>query len=423
VTTLSAGPQNVSPGRRAVILDWLPSAQLVLLAMLAFGLAASISVSQLTLLVLAGWLIVARRAGRLPRLRLPLRAPMAAFAIWSVVAALASARPVDSLAACKHLLNLAALFVVTNALSDPAVVRRFATWLVLAVAIAAAVGIAQVAACPTSAGTTPWGWPVDTLLRKCARARGFYSIYMTLGGVLALALTFALPLLVRLRAEPWWLGPAWVVTGAGLALTYVRGAWVGFAIGAAAAVSGLGRRSLGVALGVVLLVIALLFALPGVNARLKTVGSAADDTTRDRLAMVDAGWRLLLEHPVTGVGPGQVKHLYPTVATPQALRRSTSHLHNTPLQIAVERGLVGLGIWLWIFASFIMGGVVVLRRLPAEAARDRLLVLGSMASVIAFVVGGLFEYNFGDTEVLLVALTVMAVPFALDRASPAPAGL
>jgi hypothetical protein len=40
-------------------------------------------------------------------------------------------------------------------------------------------------------------------------------------------------------------------------------------------------------------------------------------------------------------------------------------------------------------------------------------VLGSLAALVAFLVGGLFEYNFGDTEVLLVALVLMALPFAL----------
>jgi hypothetical protein len=30
-------------------------------------------------------------------------------------------------------------------------------------------------------------------------------------------------------------------------------------------------------------------------------------------------------------------------------------------------------------------------------------------------VSGLFEYNFGDTEVLLVTLAVMALPFVVER--------
>jgi len=39
----------------------------------------------------------------------------------------------------------------------------------------------------------------------------------------------------------------------------------------------------------------------------------------------------------------------------------------------------------------------------------------SAAGIVTFLVAGLFEYNFGDTEVLLVAMTLMALPFALGR--------
>jgi O-antigen ligase len=402
--------------------DWLPAVQTALLVALVVGLALSISLSQLALAGLAAWLLIARRAGRVGPLRAPLLGPLAAFAAWSVVAALASARPLDSLTACKHLLNLAALFVIVNALSDAGLARRFATWLVLALALAAAIGLLQVAACPGPEVTAHATTLAGKLLRKCTRARGFYSIYMTLAGVLALIFTFVLPRLARPRAEAWWLGPAGIVLGAGLALTYVRGAWLGFGAGALTAVAGLGRRGVLMAVALVLLVAALIMGLPGVSARLKTIGSAHDDTTRDRLAMLEAGRRLGVAHPLTGVGPGQVKHLYPSVASTEALRRSTSHLHNTPLQIVVERGLIGLAAWLWIFVAFLVRGTALLRKLPAEAVGDRALVLGALAAVVTFLVGGLFEYNFGDTEVLLVAVAIMAVPFALGRPRPVGAG-
>jgi len=110
-----------------------------------------------------------------------------------------------------------------------------------------------------------------------------------------------------------------------------------------------------------------------------------------------------------------VKHVYPTYAPPEALRRHTGHLHDTPLQIAVERGLVGLALWFWIFVAFFVRAVGVLRRVPAQAAADRALVVGALAAVTAFLVAGLFEYNFGDTEVLLAILSVMALPFVVER--------
>src|ERR687891_114223 len=195
---------------------WLPGARTVLLVALVVGMAASISVTQITLAALAVWLVLARRAGLVPPLQAPLVAPIAAFAAWSVVAALVSDRPLESLVALKSLLDLGALFVIVNALSEPRLARRFATWLLLALTTAGGVGLLQVAVCP---GPEVGG----------------------LGGVLAMMLTSALPRLARLRADVAWLGPAWVVAAGALALTYVRGAWLGFAAGALTAVAGLGR--------------------------------------------------------------------------------------------------------------------------------------------------------------------------------------
>jgi O-antigen ligase len=124
------------------------------------------------------------------------------------------------------------------------------------------------------------------------------------------------------------------------------------------------------ALALVVVVLAALAALPGVAERLRTIGSMRDDTTRDRLAMLSTGLALVRQHPVTGIGPGQVKRVYPIAAGPDALRHSTSHLHNTPLQIAVERGLPGLAAWLAIFVVFLSHTVRFVRGRPRGLAHE-----------------------------------------------------
>jgi hypothetical protein len=92
-------------------------------------------------------------------------------------------------------------------------------------------------------------------------------------------------------------------------------------------------------------------------------------------------------------------------------------VHNTPLQILVERGVLGLAAWLWLWMEFYARTITLLRRLPAAAVRERALVAGSLAAVTGFLVAGLAEYNFGDSEVVLVAWTVVALPFVVERAT------
>ena len=120
-----------------------------LLWALTAGLAASISLSETTLVVLALVLVFGRRAAR-PRTGWPLIGPLLAFAGWTIVAALASARPGDSLLATKGLLTLGTFYVVLYALPDTRAAGRFASGLLIAVGIVAVLSIVQVAACPAS---------------------------------------------------------------------------------------------------------------------------------------------------------------------------------------------------------------------------------------------------------------------------------
>jgi O-antigen ligase len=407
-------PQRVlTPGARIGASAWLDPER-VLLVLLVAGLAASITLSQTMLVVLAVWLVRERVRARL-RLDWPLLAPMATFAGWTVVSALLSAAPADSLRAAHSLVGLVTLWVVLHAVRDAGRARWFATALFVALAVVAALSVVQVATCGGErlAGKAVGLPPVlNSFFGKCHRAHGFYSIYMTLGGVLAMMLVLTLPCLAHFRRRAASLA-AWLVTALAFALTLVRGAWVGFAVGVALLAGTLRRQTLAF-VGVLVLAFAAL-AVPGVLQRVRSFGDASDPTARERVAMFTAGRNLLREHPIAGIGPGQVKQLYPQYAPEYALRRHTSHLHNTPLQIAVERGLVGLALWLWIFAAFFARAVRIWRRLATDAGVDRALVAGCGAAIVAFLVAGLFEYNFGDTEVLLIAMSLMALPLVIER--------
>ena len=90
-------------------------------------------------------------------------------------------------------------------------------------------------------------------------------------------------------------------------------------------------------------------------------------------------------------------------------------MHNTPLQILVERGAIGLAAWLWIWVAFYAKAIAVLRRLAPDAVVTRTVVLGSLAAITGFLVGGLSEYNFGDSEVVMVAWTMTALPWVVAR--------
>jgi len=51
----------------------------------------------------------------------------------------------------------------------------------------------------------------------------------------------------------------------------------------------------------------------------------------------------------------------------------------------------------------------------------RMLAAVALAALVSMLAGGLFEYNFGDSEFLMLLLIVLSLPFAAPRSTPAHA--
>ena len=47
-------------------------------------------------------------------------------------------------------------------------------------------------------------------------------------------------------------------------------------------------------------------------------------------------------------------------------------------------------------------------------------MVGSLAAITGFLVAGLTEYNFGDSEVVMVAWATMALPFVAAQGGTPP---
>ena len=73
----------------------------------------------------------------------------------------------------------------------------------------------------------------------------------------------------------------------------------------------------------------------------------------DRVAMMRSGLRIIKDDPLTGVGPDMIIQVYPHYRDKSAVNQLNPHLHNVPLQIAAERGLPALAVWLWFIVSLI----------------------------------------------------------------------
>jgi O-antigen ligase len=240
------------------------------------------------------------------------------------------------------------------------------------------------------------------------RPVGWLTHYMTYSGVLMLVLCAAVARLVFGARDRIW--PALVLPAlvAALVVTSTRNAWIG-----ASAAVGLLLLLKDLRLAALLpLVLAALFivAPDSFSDRMSAAFSDRDPGTLDRLAMLEVGGRIVADHPLTGVGPEMVPRVYEQYRPDYAVNASNPHLHNVPMQIAAERGVPALLIWLWFVVA---AGIALFRlmRLPG----DRVLAATGLAAIVAMLAAGLAEYNFGDSEFLMMFLVLITLPFAAAR--------
>jgi len=95
------------------------------------------------------------------------------------------------------------------------------------------------------------------------------------------------------------------------------------------------------------------------------------------------------------------------------VQKVNPHLHNVPVQIAAERGVPALMVWLAFVGTLAAGVFAIFRR-----SQDRVLAAGALAAIAAMLSAGMFEYNFGDSEFLMLFLIIITLPFAAERPDP-----
>jgi O-antigen ligase len=331
--------------------------------------------------------------------------PLLAYAGWTLVSAVFSADRHVSLVDCKQLLLFSIVPIAYRLLHGKRALTA-ANIIITVGAISATIGVVQF-------GILKW----DSLGH---RPQGVLGMYMTYSGQIMLVACLAAARVLFRKTDRMWAAlvmPALIVA---LAATLSRNAWVGACAGI-----GLLLMMRDFRLVAALPVVAAIFiaiAPAAVTERLYSTFqlralSGSSDTTsssvesnRDRLAMIRSGLHMIKDHPLTGVGPDMVIHVYPQYRDPEAVKPLNPHLHNVPIQIAAERGLPALALWLWFIASLVRD--FVQRR---RESRFGWLPTAGLAVTVAMLAAGMFEYNFGDSEFLMLFLTLVTLPFAADR--------
>ncbi|HUK62179.1 MAG TPA: O-antigen ligase family protein, partial [Dongiaceae bacterium] len=345
-------------------------------AALQFSIAAAEILFALTVLAWLGSLYVHRERPEVP----PWFLPLAVYAGITLLSTALSMNPRVSLGAAKQLV----LYLVVPIVFRAARGRRANTVMqvILTVgAVSAIVGVAEYGI-----------FGFDNLHN---RPRGTLGHYMTYSGLLMMVMCSAAARLLFERRDRIWpalIMPALIVA---VVLTFSRNAWVGGCVGIGVLLILKDFRLLALAP----VAAGLFFALApsAIVTRLYSTFDLRDPTVRDRVAMYQAGIRIVEDHPLLGTGPNMVQRVYPSYRQPTAVEPTPPHLHDVPLQIAAERGVPALIAWLWFLVTVTLGLLQKLRR-----DRPRYLAAAGIGVIAAMIGAGFFEYNFGDSEFLML---------------------
>jgi O-antigen ligase len=228
------------------------------------------------------------------------------------------------------------------------------------------------------------------------RVPGFYGSPNNL----ALYLGKVFPLVVavvawgRKERRRWLYGLATLVMAVALFLTYSRGAWlVGVPLSLLFLAAMRGRRTLLLAVGVLLVAVVAIFVVVGTG-RLTSLLDTSQGTTFFRLQLWQSSMAMIHDHPLLGVGLDNFLYAYRThYVLPTAWEEfNLSHPHNFVLDFWLRLGLPGLLVCIWLLVGFFRRGWQAYRRLPEGI--DRLLVLGLMGGMVNLMAHGLVDNAF-----------------------------
>jgi len=206
---------------------------------------------------------------------------------------------------------------------------------------------------------------------------------------------------------------------AAIILTVTRAVWIAFA-GALLAMS---LRVMNKWAVLIILVGGLAAAPVALNILQQTRGqrllSTQEPSTAYRLTVWKEGVHLLMSRPkhlAFGIGMDSLKVRWREWGLFQGGKLPLGHMHSTPLQIALERGIPALICFTWWFGAY----VLLLWRLTGRRAASldwvsRGICLGIFGGTIGFLISSLVHYNFGDSEVIMIVYFLMGVSVIMER--------
>jgi hypothetical protein len=201
---------------------------------------------------------------------------------------------------------------------------------------------------------------------------------------------------------------------AGLVFTAMRTVIVAFVIGASVIALRSLRATMKVAFTFALFAVLAFAAVVVWQTRDQNALLLGDPSSSLRLQVARVGLSRILIHPVFGHGMDAMQLHWNEWGFPG---KDMLHLHSTPLQLAFDRGLPMLALWLWMMILFWLTSARIARHASDLSDTNTYgILLGTLGALTGFLMSSLVNYNYGDAEVAMLFWFLMGMALSTDYA-------
>jgi O-antigen ligase len=158
-------------------------------------------------------------------------------------------------------------------------------------------------------------------------------------------------------------------------------------------------------------VTAVLLVIPAqFRQRITSIVDPTHPSNESRLIMWGVGWKMFKDHPLTGVGDNEITQVYKMYKQPE-FHGEGSHLHSNYFMVLATKGIFGMIFYIALFFTLFLKHFKYFRN--SRDKSDRYLIFGCILAMISFHISGIFEWNYGDWEILTLLLFIASIPFVI----------
>jgi O-antigen ligase len=139
---------------------------------------------------------------------------------------------------------------------------------------------------------------------------------------------------------------------------------------------------------------------------------ARDYSVVTRLAYWKAAWRILLDHPLTGVGVGAFPSVYPRYGSSSAQLERVEEVHNDYLHLLVETGMIGGGLLLAFLILAVHLWRAQVRQMATVGRGDPAIFYGAWIALVGLALHSWVDFNLQipSNALLFLLITAMITP-------------